>query len=180
MNKTGTIKRRAIFFDRDGVLNVDRGYVSKIEDFVWVDGAREALKLVAAKGFLSIVVTNQSGIARGYYTLSDMHRLHEWMRSDLSTINAKIDDFYFCPYHNEGSVLEYVVEDHPDRKPNPGMILKAAEDHNIDLSSSLLIGDKPSDIEAAGRAGLNAILFHGGNLYHIVSDWFDARPGLTD
>lgn len=164
--------RSAVFFDRDGVLNIDRGYVYKKEDFVWVCGAVEALILAESMGFLSIVVTNQSGIARSFYTLEDMHRLHDWMRDEATRHGAKIDDFYFCPYNNEGTDPDYVIFDHPDRKPNPGMILRAAADHNIDLSSSLMIGDKHSDIEAARRAGVRSILFNGGNLYQTLKDWY--------
>jgi D-glycero-D-manno-heptose 1,7-bisphosphate phosphatase len=166
----------AIFFDRDGVLNIDKGYVFRKEDFVWVEGAREAIGLACSKGYSTFVVTNQSGIARGYYTLEDMHRLHDWMTHEIMSFNAHIDGFYFCPYHSDGSITEYVVADHPDRKPNPGMILRAAQEHNIDLSASLLIGDKLSDIEAADRAGIPSILFEGGNLYQTLSDWFDAQP----
>jgi D-glycero-D-manno-heptose 1,7-bisphosphate phosphatase len=175
MTKIVTPKTPAIFFDRDGVLNIDKGYVYKKEDFIWVDGAREALELTCAKGYLAIVVTNQSGIARGFYTLDDMHHLHDWMTQDILGFNARIAGFYFCPYHSEGSEIEYVVPDHPDRKPNPGMILRAAHDHNIDLSASLLIGDKLTDIEAADRAGVHSILFEGGNLYQTLRDWFDAQ-----
>jgi D-glycero-D-manno-heptose 1,7-bisphosphate phosphatase len=178
MTQMNIIGHPAIFFDRDGVLNIDRGYVYKQADFTWVKGAKEALKLVASKGFLSIVVTNQSGIARGYYSLSDMHDLHEWMRGEASQSGGRIDDFYFCPFHDEGEVSEYVVSDHPDRKPNPGMILRAAADHNIDLSRSLLIGDKQTDIEAARRAGVQSILFKDGDLLHTLSDWFK-RQGCS-
>lgn len=168
-----TNKVPAIFFDRDGVLNIDRGYVYKKEDFVWVDGAREALELACAQGYLTIVVTNQSGIARGFYTLDDMHHLHDWMTHDILAFNAHIDAIYFCPYHSEGSVAEYIVADHPDRKPNPGMILRAAQEYNIDLGASLLIGDKPTDLVAADRAGVHSIFFEGGNLYQTLKDWFD-------
>jgi D-glycero-D-manno-heptose 1,7-bisphosphate phosphatase len=177
MTQINPIAQPAIFFDRDGVLNVDRGYVYRRDDFTWVQGAKEALKLVASKGFLSIVVTNQSGIARGYYSLSDMQSLHEWMRSDVSASGGCIDDFYFCPYHDEGAVSQYVIPDHPDRKPNPGMILRAAADHNVNLSRSLLIGDKQSDIEAAKRAGVASILFNGGDLHHTLSNWFKLQEG---
>jgi D-glycero-D-manno-heptose 1,7-bisphosphate phosphatase len=167
----------AIFFDRDGVLNVDKGYVFRKEDFVWVEGAREAIALACAKGYSTFVITNQSGIARGFYTLDDMHRLHNWMTQEIMSFNARIDGFYFCPYHSDGRVIEYVVADHPDRKPNPGMILRAAQEHNIDLRSSLLIGDKLTDTAAADRAGLNSILFEGGNLFNTLSEWFNAQSG---
>lgn len=167
-------KNSAVFFDRDGVLNIDRGYVFRKEDFEWVRGAKEALKYVNERGYLSIIVTNQSGIARGIYTLDDMVQLHNWMREDALSDQAIIDDFYYCPYHSEGSQSEFVIADHPDRKPNPGMILRASHDHNIDLTSSLLIGDKISDIEAANRSGLKSILFDGADLFLTVRGWFEA------
>lgn len=165
----------AIFFDRDGVLNIDKGYVFRINDFEWVDGAKEALKLARMNKYLSIIVTNQSGIARGYYNIDDMNQLHNWMRQQAAEFGALIDDIYYCPYHSVGNQLEYIHLDHPDRKPNPGMILRAIEDHNIDLKSSVLIGDKDTDIEAARRAGLKSILFDGNNLYETLKHWLDEK-----
>jgi D-glycero-D-manno-heptose 1,7-bisphosphate phosphatase len=175
MTQAGYHTNSAVFFDRDGVLNIDRGYVYRKEDFEWVRGAKEALRYVNSRGYLSIIVTNQSGVAREFYTLSDMLRLHDWMREEALLAQARIDDFYYCPYHNEGSQSEFVIEDHPDRKPNPGMILRASRDHNIDLKSSVLIGDKASDIEAANRAGVQSILFNGEDLFLTVRDWFEAQ-----
>lgn len=166
-------KRAAIFFDRDGVLNVDRGYVYKIEDFVWINGAKEALKLSHEAGYLNIVVTNQSGIARGYYSIEDMFHLHDWMQSELSNSGGKIDGFYYCPYHDDGALPEFSCGNHIDRKPNPGMILRAAADFNIDLSKSFLIGDKQTDMLAAQRAGVEAALFDGGNLYENILSWIN-------
>ena len=163
--------RPAVFFDRDGVLNTDKGYVYKETDFEWTHTAKEAVGLANAKGYLAIVITNQSGIARGYYTIADMDRLHQWMNTELARVGARIDAFYACPYHDEGNQPEFIVSNHPDRKPNPGMILRAAAEHNINLGKSFLIGDKPSDIEAANRAGVASVLFSGGDLYAALDEW---------
>ena len=176
MTKIVTPKIPAIFFDRDGVLNIDKGYVFKKDDFIWVDGAREALALTCAKGYLAIVVTNQSGIARGFYTLDDMHHLHDWMTQDILGFNARIDGFYFCPYHSEGSVIEYVVPDHPDRKPNPGMLLRAIAEHGIDPATSLMVGDQDSDVTAAERAGVSGLKTTGGRLDDAIAPWLAGLP----
>jgi D-glycero-D-manno-heptose 1,7-bisphosphate phosphatase len=149
--------RGAIFFDRDGVLNVDSGFVHRAEDFRWIDGARDAVRLVNDAGLHVIVVTNQSGVARGYYGEEDVRKLHEWMRRDLAGHGAHIDAFYYCPYLDEATVEAYRFVDHPDRKPNPGLILRALSDFSVDPRRAVLIGDKASDLEAASRAGVGAI-----------------------
>lgn len=160
--------RAAAFLDRDGVLNVDHGYVSKPEDFTWIDGAVKAVRCLNQAGFAAVVVTNQSGIARGYYSQDDMHALHAFMRTQLVKAGAVIDAFYHCPYHPDAVSELYRAADHPDRKPNPGMILRAARDLQLDLAASFLIGDKDSDIEAARRAGIPGYFFKGGNLADFV------------
>ena len=170
---------KAIFFDRDGVLNIDKGYVYKVEDFTWVDGAIDAIKFANSLGYLTFVVTNQSGIARGYYTIEDMRRLHDWMNAELEKYQAKIDKFYYCPYHDEGSVSAFVFQNHQDRKPNPGMLLRAIAEYGIDVSSSFLIGDKPSDIQAAKSARVEALMFEGGNLRDFLESWFVRRGIVT-
>ncbi|MCW2387639.1 D-glycero-D-manno-heptose 1,7-bisphosphate phosphatase [Sphingobium sp. B11D3B] len=159
----------AVFFDRDGVLNEDVGYLHKAEDFRWIEGARDALKLVQDHGLLSIVVTNQSGVGRGYYTLDDVAALHRWMTSDLSKDGISITAFYACPYHEEATVPEYRIADHPDRKPNPGMIQRAIADWKIDRGKSVMIGDKQSDMVAAQSAGVTGALFGGGNLMDFLA-----------
>lgn len=161
-------RKSAVFFDRDGVLNKDVGYLSKIADFEWIDGAREALRLVQACDMLSIVVTNQSGVGRGYYSLEDVDRLHAWMQDDLARDGVAITHFYSCPFHQDATVAEYRVADHPDRKPNPGMLERAIVDWNIDRGGSLMIGDKPSDIAAGEAAGIRSVLFSGGNLARSI------------
>ena len=142
---------KAIFLDRDGVINLDKAYVSKIEDFEFCEGVFEALTHFQNLGYLVIIVTNQSGIGRGYYTEEDFQKLTAWMRKELLHVKIKIDAVYHCPHAPEANCA--------CRKPQSGMFLKAIEDFDIDVKKSWMIGDKPSDIEAALGAGiLNTIL----------------------
>jgi len=163
----------ALFLDRDGVLNEDRGYVARWEDFRWIPGARETVAAFNRAGWLVIVVTNQSGVGRGYYTEDDMHALHARMLEELTAAGGHIDGFYFAPHHPESRLERYRHPDHPDRKPNPGMILKALQEWPIDREASFLVGDKASDLEAALRAGVRGVLFQGGDLYAFLD-----REGL--
>lgn len=163
----------ALFLDRDGVLNEDRGYVARWADFRWIEGARETVAAFNRAGWLVIVVTNQSGVGRGYYTEDDMHALHARMLEELAAAGGHIDGFYFAPHHPESKLERYRHPDHPDRKPNPGMILKALQEWPIDREASFLVGDKPSDLEAAIRAGVRGVLFTGGDLRAFL-----AREGL--
>jgi D-glycero-D-manno-heptose 1,7-bisphosphate phosphatase len=167
--------RPALFLDRDGVLNEDQGYVSRWEDFRWIPGAREAVAAFNRAGWLVIVVTNQSGVGRGYYTEDEMHALHARMSQELAADGARIDAFYHAPQHPEAEVEAYRHPDPPDRKPNPGMILRALADWPIDRDRSILVGDKHTDLEAAHRAGVRALLFPGGDL----SAFLDAQGVLA-
>lgn len=146
---------RALFLDRDGVINHDSGYTVKIDDFHFVDGIFELCREAKRLGYLIIVVTNQAGIGRGYYSEQDFLLLTEWMKARFEEEAAAITDVYFCPYHAEHGVGDYKKESF-DRKPNPGMLLKAAEKYQIDLAGSIMIGDKESDMEAAKSAGIEA------------------------
>ena len=160
--------RQAIFFDRDGVLNEEVGYLWEVERFKWIDGAREAVKLCNERGLLAVVVTNQSGIARGLYTAREVDALHAFMQRELSEIGAHIDAFYYCPHHPEGVVEEFSIVCEC-RKPKPGMILRACAELDINPAQSILFGDSKRDIEAAAAAGLrDGILFTGGNLFDAV------------
>jgi D-glycero-D-manno-heptose 1,7-bisphosphate phosphatase len=145
-----------VFLDRDGTLNVEKNYLYRIEDFQWVPGAPEAVKKLNDAGFWVIVVTNQAGIARGFYKEADMRRLHDHMAEDLAKIGARIDGFYFCPHH----------PDDPKgcdcRKPKPGMIRQAEKDFDIDRAASFLVGDRVQDVEAAKAAGVSPILVKTG------------------
>ncbi|HEY9217581.1 MAG TPA: HAD family hydrolase [Phenylobacterium sp.] len=162
--------RPALFLDRDGVLNEDLGYVSRWEDFRWVPGAARTIAAANQAGWLVIVVTNQSGIGRGYYTEDDMHALHARMAQDLAAQGARIDAVYHCPQHPQAKLEAYLHPDPPGRKPNPGMLLQAIAEHRVDVGRSLMVGDKESDIEAARRAGVRARLFEGGDLYDFLKD----------
>lgn len=167
---TGTSPRPAAFFDRDGVFNQDLGYVHRIEDLVWIDGGPQAVRRLNDLGYLVILVTNQSGIGRGYYDEADMHAVHEALGAHLASAGGRIDAVYFAPHHEDAALEQYRHPDHPDRKPNPGMLLKAMADFAIDAERSFLIGDKHSDLEAARRAGVKGYLFEGGDLDALVRD----------
>lgn len=163
------MRRPAVFFDRDGVINYDKGYTYRPEDFEWVAGAKAAISHFNQNGFVVIIVTNQSGIARGYYTAEDVNQLHSWMNGQLSVQGAHIDGFYYCPHHPEGIVadLQKVCD---CRKPEPGMIQQAIADWNIDPDQSFLVGDKESDVAAAKAAGITGYLFAGENLYDFLEN----------
>lgn len=157
------MKQPAIFFDRDGVLNEDSGYVFEISKLKWIDGAREAVKAANDAGYLVFVVTNQSGVARGLYEETHVEALHQAMADDLAKIGARIDAFEYCPYHPDASIERYRQSSHR-RKPAPGMIVDLLERFPVDASRSMLIGDKSSDLEAAHAAGIRGYLFADQNL----------------
>lgn len=159
-------KKPAVFLDRDGVLNVDTGYVHRPEEFIWVEGAKEAIKYLNDQGYLVIVVTNQAGVARGYYTERDVHHLHTWINEELALVGAHIDAFYYCPHHAQAGKGAYAV-DCGCRKPAPGLLLRALQEWEIDIDKSFMVGDKLSDLEAAEGAGIKGYLFQGGNLYRF-------------
>lgn len=160
--------RPAAFFDRDGVFNVDQGYVHRVESLEWIAGGPEAVRRLNDLGYLVILVTNQSGIGRGYYDEAAMHAVHDALRAHLAQAGGHIDAIYFAPHHQDAVLEQYRHPDPPDRKPNPGMLLRAMADFAIDRERSFLIGDKQSDLEAARRAGIAGHLFVGGNLDAMV------------
>lgn len=141
---------KAVFLDRDGVINVDHGYVSRLEDFCFAAGAVEGLRRFQDAGYRLIVITNQSGIARGYFTEHDYETLNVHMQSELARAGVHLTGVYHCP-HLPNAAVDAYRKDCDCRKPGPGMIQRAVQDHGIDLSKSILVGDKDSDI-AAGRA----------------------------
>jgi len=156
--------RPCLFLDRDGVLNVDVGHPHRADQLQWIGGAQDAVLWANEAGYLVIVVTNQAGVARGIYTEDDVAEFHALMAADLASAGAHVDAWYHCPFHSDAAVERYRIADHPDRKPNPGMLLRAMAEWPIDAPRSLLIGDKPTDIEAATRAGIVGVLFDGSNL----------------
>ena len=145
--------RPALFLDRDGVINIDHAYVCKPENFEFVDGIFELCQTAKRLGYLIFVITNQAGIGRGYYTEQDFLKLTEWMCVVFEAQGIVIDEVYFCPSHPEYGVGKYKV-DSLFRKPGPGMILQAAEEFDVDLVRSVLVGDKESDIQAGIAAGV--------------------------
>lgn len=152
------MKKPALFLDRDGVINVDHGYVHTPEKFEFVNGIFDVVSAANRAGYLVIVVTNQAGIGRGYYSETQFHSLTDWMRTKFAEHEGTIDAVYFCPYHPEYGIGEYKCES-SFRKPAPGMLLQAKSELCIDLERSILIGDKLTDI-AAGRAARIGTLLH--------------------
>ncbi|KYH34471.1 D-glycero-alpha-D-manno-heptose-1,7-bisphosphate 7-phosphatase [Clostridium tepidiprofundi DSM 19306] len=153
---------KALFLDRDGVINKEKNYLYKIEDFEFIEGVFETLKYFQDKGYLLIIITNQAGIGRGYYTEVDFQKLNNWMIKQFRLRDIVINKVYYCPYHPVYGIGKYKRQSY-DRKPNPGMILRAQKDFEIDLSKSILIGDKESDIQAGivAGVGINVIVKTG-------------------
>ncbi len=162
-----SIGRAAVFFDRDGVLNEEVGYLHSPAGFIWRDGAARCIRAVNKAGLLAIVITNQGGIARSLYTDYDVRQLHLWMQSQLKPDHASIDAFYFCP-HNEHGDIPHLTIDCPSRKPNPGMLFKAASQWGISLQNSIMLGDKNRDIEAAANAGVLGMIVDGYTLNDLA------------
>ena len=148
---------KALFLDRDGVINIDHGYVNKREHFEFIDGIFELARTAIKRQFLIIIITNQSGIGRGYYSEGEFLKLTQWMCDEFIINGAPITHVYYSPYHPVAAKGKY-LKDHPSRKPNPGMILNAKTDFGVDLNRSVLIGDKASDIVAGNKAGIGVNL----------------------
>lgn len=145
--------KRALFLDRDGVINHDSGYTSCTGEFKFIDGIFDLCRAARQAGYLLIVVTNQAGIGRGYYSEEDFLTLSAWMRDRFQAEGAPISDVFYCPFHPEHGVGDY-KKDSFDRKPNPGMLLRAAEKYGINMKRSIMIGDTESDMQAASNAGV--------------------------
>jgi D-glycero-D-manno-heptose 1,7-bisphosphate phosphatase len=150
---------KAVFLDRDGIINEDFGYVGKIEDFKFRDGIFEVLRNLEEKGYLLFIVTNQSGIGREYYTEEDFFDVMKYAKSELKKENINLKDFAYCPHTPNDSC--------DCRKPNPGMILDLANKYNINLKESWMVGDKQSDVEAGKNAGVNTLLIRE-NIFDII------------
>ena len=151
--KNNLLNLTSIFLDRDGVINKDTGYVGYWKDFIFLDGVLETLKLLTKKNIKIIIITNQSGIARGLFSLKDYKKLTQSLKTCLLNNEINITDIYFCPHHPEGKIKKY-TKICDCRKPGPGMFFKAINDHKIDVRTSAMVGDNISDIEAAFRAGI--------------------------
>jgi D-glycero-D-manno-heptose 1,7-bisphosphate phosphatase len=144
--------KKAAFLDRDGVINIDRAYVHTREEFDWVPGVLEGARALRDAGYLLVVVTNQSGIGRGYYSEEDFLKLTAWMKKQFAAAGAPLSGVYFCPHHPEKALPPYRI-DCSCRKPKPGMLLRAADELGIALGESIMFGDKPSDMTAGRLAG---------------------------
>ena len=168
--------RNVLFLDRDGVINVDVGYLSDPAQLEFIPGAIEAMKEAQTRGYDIIVVTNQSGVARGYYTEEDVQALHAEMSRRLEAEGVHILAYYYCPHHPEGTVEEY-KKACACRKPNPGMLTKAIEEWHVDVDGSFLVGDKPSDVEAAEAIGMRAYPFEEDNLMTFLTPIFAWEEG---
>jgi len=153
--------KRALFLDRDGVINEEVGYLHRSEDVRWVEGIFSLARTARELGWLLVVVTNQSGIARGYYTEQAFQELMAWMRESFAAEGAGLDAVYFCPYHPREGIGVYRQE-HPDRKPGPGMLVRAARDLGLELGASVMVGDRCSDVAAAHAAGLRKAFLLAG------------------
>lgn len=160
--------KRAVFLDRDGTINIEKEYLYLAEDFEFVPGAQEAIRLLNQAGVMVVVVTNQSGVARGYYTEGDVEKLHRHIADELKKSGAHVDAWLYCPHHPSGRG-SYSLPCNC-RKPLPGMLLEAARRYDIDLENSAMIGDKLADVEAGMAAGCQTILVRTG--YGISEEQF--------
>jgi D-glycero-D-manno-heptose 1,7-bisphosphate phosphatase len=168
--------KKAVFLDRDGVLNQDLGYVFRTSDLVIPQGVAATLRTLKDRGFLLVVITNQSGVARGMYSMEDVDTFNKCLGQEILKLGGPaLDAFYVCPHHPDGSVKTF-ARDCLCRKPKPGLILQAASDLGINLKESWVIGDKESDAGCAKNAGVRAVLVHsdkydqGGNQHLIVKN----------
>jgi len=171
---TGKLQKPAAFLDRDGTLNHDDGYTHRIEEFRWVDGAREAIRRLNDAGYLVFVVTNQAGIARGYYDAACVERLHQWMQAELAREGAHIDDFRYCPHHPEGTVPELAIACEC-RKPNSGMLTSLIRQWKPDIGRSFMLGDSDKDALAGAGAGITGRKIDASQLLREVDRQIASR-----
>jgi D-glycero-D-manno-heptose 1,7-bisphosphate phosphatase len=171
---SGSAPRPAAFLDRDGVVNYDDGYMGTSERIRWMPNAAKAIRRLNEAGYFVFFFTNQSGVARGFFSEPALITLHDWMRTELAAQGAVIDDIRYCAHHPNGSVAGY-LEDHYWRKPKPGMIHDLMQHWPVRHEGSFVIGDRASDIEAAKAADLPGYLFAGGDLDAFVAEILSKR-----
>ena len=163
-------KKKIAFFDRDGVLNIssiNNGYIGYKKDFKWVPGAKKALKYVQNLGYKIVIVTNQSGVARGYFSIRDVYILHRYIKSSLAKIGVKIDGIFFCQFHEDGVIPKYKKKSNL-RKPNNGMFLNVKKKWRIDMDNSFMVGDQKTDMEFAQKSKIKGYLFKERNLFNFL------------
>ena len=160
-------QNKLCLLDRDGVLNIDKDYLHRAEDVEWVPGSLEAVAWLTVHGFKVVVVTNQSGVARGFFTEDTVRKLHDWMQEEVKKSGGEIAAFYYCPHLPGAAVKQYDV-DCECRKPKPGMIMHALRDFSVQSDNAFLIGDNPRDVEAAEAAGVTGFMYTGGSLLDFV------------
>ena len=170
---------RALFLDRDGVVNEEVGYLHRAEEVRFVDGIFSLCRTAAGLGYRLIVVTNQAGIARGYYSELDFEALMEFMRGELRAKGVELDAVYYCPFHPEHGVGKYKRE-HEDRKPGTGMLRRGAQQFGVELSESVLVGDRCSDVGAANAAGLRQAFLMSGTEAEVCGGEYLAVKSLAE
>lgn len=173
------IGRKTVFLDRDGTINVEKNYLYRPEEFKFIPKAPDAIKMLNQAGYQVIVVSNQAGVARGYYTEEDVGKLHHYVNELLKNYNAHIDAFYYCPHHPEAGVGKYKVKCHC-RKPETGLFEKACADFPVDIENSWMIGDNVGDIEAGNRFNLRTILVRTGYGSKLEKEGFDRYQYMAD
>ena len=162
---------KVAFLDRDGVINsskINNGYVGYIKDFRWIPGSKKTIKYLKNLGYKIVIVTNQSGVARGYFSAKDVEILHKYVQSELRKIGTKVDKFFYCPFHKDGIIKRYKKKSKL-RKPDIGMFIKASKIWKIDKKQSFMIGDQATDMAFAENAKIKGYLFKGKNLYKFVT-----------
>lgn len=173
------MKQKTVFLDRDGTINVEKNYLYKPEDFQFIENAPEAIVLLKKHGYRVIVVTNQAGVARGYYTEADVKRLHAYINEQLQKWNTQIDAFYYCPHHPTAGIGKY-KRDCNCRKPKTGMFEQACRDFEVDRENSWMIGDNKGDIEAGRNFGLRTILVRTGYGEELEKEGFKRSHDIAD
>lgn len=165
-------KTKIAFLDRDGVINsskINKGYIGKIKDFKWIKGSKKAIKFLKENKYKVVIVTNQSGIARGYFKIKDLNKIHKYLKIQLEKIGTSIDRIYFCPYHIEGKIKKYKKKSKL-RKPDNGMFKLAEKKWLIDKKESFMIGDQKTDMQFAYKSKIRGYLFKGENLYNFLRE----------
>jgi|TARA_B110000503_G_C7090187_1_gene389033 D-glycero-D-manno-heptose 1,7-bisphosphate phosphatase len=161
---------KVAFLDRDGVINsskINNGYVGYIKDFRWIPGSKKTIKYLKNLGYKIVIVTNQSGVARGYFSAKDVEILHKYVQSELRKIGTKVDKFFYCPFHKDGIIKRYKKKSKL-RKPDIGMFLKVKKIWNIDKKNSFMVGDQMTDMQFAKKAGIQKYFFDKNNLYSFI------------